>query len=169
MKKAVLVLAAVFALVLGSCASEPAPAPRAGVPPEVSKWNEEHSGDTFSGMGISTFDNESDALQQATVLARQNLAASLETEVAAISENYVQRSEANGETDRVAKFKDATKQLVNQTVSRSKTYGPYMNDRGSTYIVVYLDKQSTQKDLNTYVDEIFSATESELNNMLGVN
>jgi predicted transcriptional regulator len=119
-------------------------------------------------MGISEFQNESDALQQASMLARQNLASSLETEVAAIGENAVRRAEANGETDRVARFQDATKQIVTQTLRRVKTFGPHMNGRGNTYIVVYLDKNSFKKDINEYVDTVFEKTDQELNQLLGL-
>jgi hypothetical protein len=148
--------------------AQTAGAARAGVPPEITAWNNTNSGDTISGMGVSSItDNDSDAFQQALVLARENLAASLEAEVAAISENYVRRSEAAGETDRVAKFQDSTKQLVTQTIRNSKTYGPFANERGSTYIIVYLDKTSMQKNIHEIVDEVFAETEAELDTMLG--
>jgi hypothetical protein len=156
-------------------ASAPAAAPaqtagaaRAGVPVEVSSWINTNGDEAFYGLGISTItDNDSDAFQQASILARENLAASLETEVAAISENYVRRSEAGGETDRVAKFQDATKQIVSQTVRGAKSYGPFANERGSIYMLVYLDKTSTRRDLNQYVDEVFAETEAELDKILG--
>jgi predicted transcriptional regulator len=122
----------------------------------------------YYGMGISEFQNESDALQQATILARENLAGSLETEVAAIGENAVRRAEAQGETDRIARFQNATKQILSQTLRKVKTYGPYMNGRGNTYLVVYLDKNSFKKDINEYVDAVFEKTDEELNQLLGL-
>ncbi|MDR2397774.1 MAG: hypothetical protein LBD74_03325 [Spirochaetaceae bacterium] len=124
--------------------------------------------DVYYGMGISEFQNESDALQQATILARENLAGSLETEVAAIGENAVRRAEAQGETDRIARFQNATKQILSQTLRKVKTYGPYMNGRGNTYLVVYLDKNSFKKDINEYVDAVFEKTDEELNQLLGL-
>jgi hypothetical protein len=155
-------------------ASEPAQAepsqPQGGPPKEVAQWIQQHQNDddVYYGMGISEFQNESDALQQATMLARENLAGSLETEVAAIGENAVRRAEAQGETDRIARFQDATKQIVSQTLRKVKTFGPYMNGRGNTYVVVYLDKNSFKKDINEYVDAVFEKSDQELNQLLGL-
>ena len=168
--------AAAAAALLVSCVSAPPSEPAApsqaqgGPPSEVSQWIQQHQNayDLYYGMGISEFDNDSDALQQATILARENLAGSLETEVAAIGENAVRRAEAQGETDRVARFQDSTKQIVTQTLRKVKTFGPYMNGRGNTYIVVYLDKNSFKKDINEYVDAVFEKTDQELNQLLGL-
>jgi hypothetical protein len=167
--------AAAAALLLVSCVSAPPPEsepsqPQGGPPNEVAQWIQQHQGsdDVYYGMGISEFENESDALQQATILARENLAGSLETEVAAIGENAVRRAEANGETDRVARFQDSTKQIVTQTLRKVKTFGPYMNGRNNTYILVYLDKNSFKKDINEYVDTVFEKTDTELNQLLGL-
>ncbi|MDR1029450.1 MAG: LPP20 family lipoprotein [Treponema sp.] len=163
------------AALLLSCVSAPPPEqapsqPQGGPPPEVSQWIQQHQNDddVYYGMGISEFQNESDALQQATMLARENLAGSLETEVAAIGENAVRRAEAQGETDRIARFQDATKQIVTQTLRKVKTFGPYMNGRGNTYVVTYLDKNSFKKDINEYVDAVFEKTDAELNQLLGL-
>jgi hypothetical protein len=169
-------VAVAAAALLVSCASAPPPEaaapsqPQGGPPTEVAQWIQQHQNadDVYYGMGISEFENESDALQQATILARENLAGSLETEVASIGENAVRRAEANGETDRVARFQDATKQIVTQTLRKVKTYGPYMNGRGNTYIVVYLDKNSFKQDINQYVDTVFEKTDAELNQLLGL-
>jgi predicted transcriptional regulator len=138
---------------------------------EVSQWRQQHqdADDVYSEIGISTIkDDESDAYQQALMVARQNLAASLETEVAAIGENARRRAEAQGETDKVARFQDSTKQIVSQTLRKVKTFGPYINGQGNTYVVAYLDKNSFKKDINEYVDAVFEKTDQELNQLLGL-
>jgi hypothetical protein len=164
-----LALAVVTLLASGSCGSAPAPKQQqGGNPPEIAAWIQQRQSDVYYGTGISEFENESDAMQQALVLARQNLAASLEVEVAAISENFVQRAEAQGQTDRIAKFGDASKQMVSTSLKNVKTVGPYMNGKGNTYIVAYLDKQSFQKDVNSIVNDVFAEANSQLNDMLGV-
>jgi hypothetical protein len=124
--------------------------------------------DVYYGTGISEFESESDALQQATILARADLAGKLETEVAAIGENALRRAEANGENDKVVRFQNSTKQIVTQTLRKVKTFGPYMNGRGNTYVLVYLDKDSFKKDINEYVDAVFEKTDVELNQLLGL-
>jgi hypothetical protein len=167
MKKSVFVFLGLGALLLAGCAS----APKGGNPPEISKWISDHqnSDDMWYATGISEFQNESDAMQQALMLARENLAASLETQVAAIGSNAVQRAEAQGQTDRVARFRDSTKQIVDQTLRNVKTFGPFTNDKGNTSVVAYLDKQSFNKDVNAYVDQIFAQTDAELNQILGLD
>ncbi|MDR1074384.1 MAG: hypothetical protein LBL45_12075 [Treponema sp.] len=162
----------VVTLLASGCGSSPAtPSSQGGRgnPPEIAAWIQQHQDDDIHyATGISEFENESDAMQQALALARENLAASLETEVAAISENAVRRAEAQGQTDRIARFQDATKQLVSTTLRNVRTFGPYVNGRGNTYIIVYLDKRNFQKDVNDIVEEAFAEANSQLNNMLGI-
>jgi hypothetical protein len=182
MKKTTVICVAFVVLALAGCATQGAPqsvaenAPqsvaqssRTIIPPEISQWRNDHTSDSFSGLGISTLTNTSDAYQQAVILARNDLAGSLEVEVAGIGENYVQTAEARGETERVAQFKNSTMQLIQQTISKSKTVGPYLNDREETYVLVYLDQQSARKELSQYVDDFFSDERNELKDMLGIN
>jgi hypothetical protein len=162
-------IAALLQIGCGSTPTASGGGSRSNVPPEITAWRNQHSADTYSGMGISSImDNESDAYLQATTLAREELAFNLESEIAGIAENYVKRAEGQGQSDRIAKFQNSTKQLANATVRNAKSYGPYINNNGATYIIVYLDKAGTQKDLSKYVDDVFAETENELNEMLGV-
>jgi hypothetical protein len=151
-------------ILLYSCAS--APSSRSNVPPEITLWMNENSNEVFSGMGISTHAREDDAYQQAITIARENLAAALETEVAAISEDYRKILEGRGEFNRIAEFGNSTKQRVAQLVRNTKTYGPFINNNGATYILLYMDKKSTQPALETFVEDTFADTKNELNEIL---
>jgi hypothetical protein len=150
-------------ILLGACAG--APVSRSGVPPEITQWMNENSNDVYSGMGISTLSREDDAYQEALTLARQNLAASLETEVTAISEDYRKLLEGRGEFNRIAEFDNSTKQWVDRLVRNTKTYGPYMSNSGATYILLYMDKKSTEPTLEAHVEETFAPIKDELNEM----
>ncbi|MDR2536466.1 MAG: hypothetical protein LBD29_10605 [Treponema sp.] len=172
MKKTLFVFLSIGALLAAGCASSNGTSSsskgNATVPAEITQWRNEH--DLMHGLGISTFDDESDAMQQAATIARQNLASLMETEVAGISENYVKRSTVGGESDKAAKFQEGTKQIVSQTLRGAKIYGPYMNNRGSTYVIIYLDdnsKKAFDKNVHDIADEIFAPMEGELNEILG--
>jgi hypothetical protein len=173
MKKACLMLSVFVVILWGSCATTSQTAGtsqvRGGMPGEMTSWINQHQDDVIYGVGISSIGDESDALREATALARSDLAGNVETDVATITADMVKRAEGRGETERIAKFEDATKQVINQTISYSKTYGPYVNNIGNTYIIKYIDKQGFRRDLSSYVDEAFKDVENDLDKILGLN
>ena len=138
------------------------------MPSQISKWIDKERNTTVYGMGISTLKNESDAYQQARTLGQENLAASLQVEVSVVSENIVSNASVNGKAGRIASFTEGTKQLVHQSISRAKMYGPYTNTRGATYLIMYLDKRAFQRDINALANEIFADTDAALDRMLGI-
>jgi hypothetical protein len=136
------------------------------MPAQITAWITKEGDTTVYGLGISTLKNESDAFQQARMLGLENLAASLQVEVAAVSENIMSHATVGDTTGRVETFTAGTKQLINQSIKRAKMYGPYTNNRSSTYILMYLDKRAFQKDLNALVQEVFADNDEELDRIL---
>jgi hypothetical protein len=148
-------------------ASEP---PR--IPAQITKWQEDNGASSYFGLGISTSKNLDTAYGTALNLATENLGRSIETDVAGITENYLQEAEARGETDRVAMYKNSTMQLINQTIRGSKPFGPYVNDRDETFVIAYLNPQqakSLRDQVMAIAEETFADERVELKNMLGVN
>jgi hypothetical protein len=132
-------------------------------------WINSREDTVIYGTGISTFPDESDALIQATTLARADLAGKIETQVAAITKDFRSVAQARGETERLSDFEAGTKQLVNQTITGARTYGPEINGKGNTYIIVYVDQKTTEKNLTDHVRNFFSGMESELDKQLDAN
>jgi hypothetical protein len=156
----------ITAVLFGSCASSP----RGGVPPELSKWINQQGDTIIYGLGISTItDNESDAYRQVVTLAQADLAGNLQTQVAAIAKDMAERQEGRGGAERIAKFEASTKQVVDKTVVAAKQYGPYTNKKGNTYIVKYIEKKGFNRDLSSYVNDVFAPTEKQLDEILGLN
>jgi hypothetical protein len=117
-------------------------------------------------MGISTSQNAGDALIQATAMARQQLASSIETEIAAITADKRKILEGRGETERIASIENVTKQWVSQRLQNSRTFGPYVNAKGDTYVIVYLaNKKAEKQSLNDYANTVFEKTDAELDAM----
>jgi hypothetical protein len=140
------------AVLLAACFAACASTSQKGPPPEISQWMNQHNADTYSGMGISTSQNAGDALIQASALARQQLASSIETEIAAITADKRKILEGRGETERIASIENATKQEVRQRLLNSRTFGPYVNAKGDTYVIVYL---ANKQSLNDYANTVF--------------
>ncbi|MDR1893242.1 MAG: hypothetical protein LBQ61_00945 [Spirochaetales bacterium] len=164
----VLTLGVLTALLAAGCATQPAAPVRGGMPEEMTAWLNQNQANIIYGTGISELPNESDALRQATMLAREDLAGKLETTVAAVASDAVRQAEGRGETERIARFEDATKQVISNTIRNTQTYGPFVNGRGNTYVFVYVDKGATEQSLLDYVDTAFQGTDQQLDRILGL-
>jgi hypothetical protein len=114
------------------------------MPQEISQWINQHTADAYFGIGVSPLENTAEALLQASALARQQLASTFETQITAITKDKRKIFEADGETERIASIENATKQEVRQKIQNSQTFGPCVNEKGDTYVLVYIMKETIQ-------------------------
>ena len=161
MKKRIFLLVGIATVILfASCAT-------GGQPSGIAGWIKENGDKTHHAIGISTIrDDESDAFQEAQIMARQNLVMNLDSAIVAIVERGLNRATTPEEQRRLTLLKNSSKQIASQRLSNSRMYGPVMNNKGNTYVIAYLDKNSFDRDINSYVQEFFAATSAELDRLL---
>ncbi|MDR3343733.1 MAG: hypothetical protein LBT14_13340 [Treponema sp.] len=177
----VLVSAVIAALCLGSCASSPQsggtsqsgsqPVQQSGsnlYPPEMNDWIAVNGDKVVMGIGVSDLPRTGDALRQARTIAMQDLAGSLQSEIASVTKDFLDNREAAGQTDRVAEFKDAIGIKVQATVENAQTFGPYKLE-GDTFIIRYITKESMNASIADVVKETFQEENDQINKMLGIN
>jgi hypothetical protein len=136
-------------------------------PSEISAWIAQNGDRVISGVGASDLSRAPDALRQARTLALQDLASSVQAEVAAITRDFLDNAEARGQTERVAQFNDSVGVKVQATVEGAQTFGPYKKE-GTTYIVRYIQKTDLEKDIADIATQHFQEQREQINQMLGL-
>jgi hypothetical protein len=171
MKHSLLSLLAIITIFAGCATTSPGTTSGSSensvFPPEISEWMAQNGDRVISGVGASDLPRTGDALRQARTLALQDLASSINAEVAAISKDFLTNAEARGETERVAQFNDAVGVKVQATVEGAQTFGPYRSDN-TTYVVRYIQKTDLEKDIADIARQHFQEQDEQLNKMLGL-
>jgi hypothetical protein len=152
-------------VILSGCAGSPAAAGNSVFPPEISEWMAQNGDRVISGVGASDLPRTGDALRQARTLAMEDLASSMQAEIAAISKDFLSSAEARGQTERIAQFNDAVGVKVQATVEGAQTFGPYRRDN-TTYLVRYIQKADLEKDVGDIARQHFQEQDEQLNRML---
>jgi hypothetical protein len=170
MKHNLLSVLAAFAILAGCATSQAAVGGSSEndvFPPEISEWMAQNGDKVISGVGASDQPRTPDALRQARTLALQDLASSIQAEVAAITKDFLTNAEARGQTERVAQFNDSVGVKVQATVEGAQTFGPYKKDN-VTYVVRYIQKTDLEKDIADIARQHFQEQDEQINKMLGL-
>jgi hypothetical protein len=168
MKHNLLSVLAALAILAGCATSQPVSGGSSDsevFPSEISEWMAQNGDRVISGVGASDQPRAPDALRQARALALQDLASSIQAEVASITKDFVTNAEARGQTERVAQFNDSLGVKVQATVEGAQTFGPYKKD-GTTYVVRFIQKTDLEKDIADIARQHFQEQDEQINRML---
>jgi hypothetical protein len=132
------------------------------LPSQISAWIDRNQREMIYGMGVSTAKSEVDALRQSRAMAREDLASNVETRV----QNMITEVSRTAGEDSFNFFENVSRQVVYQTIQGAKSYGPFTNSKGSTYMIMYFEDEKFRKSLFQITDEFFGKTESALDRML---
>ena len=137
MKKRVFILVGIV-IVFASCVSYGSSSTQSsgrGQSVEIRNWITRYEKEMYYGIGISST-GEENAVQQAQMLALQNLTLVLEE---IIIRNYIPDTESQRLLD--YERRNSIMQIVNQILRcHIRMYGPFVNGIGNIYIIAYLEK-----------------------------